>query len=375
MKIRAAVLDTMGAPAPYAQSRPLSIQEIELQAPGPGEVLVKIGAAGLCHSDLSVISGVRPRPTPMVLGHESSGNVVACGPGATDLAEGDHVILVFVPSCGCCVPCAEGRPALCEPGAAANTAGTLLSGERRLRRQGSAVNHHVGVSCFAEYAVVSRRSCVKINVPLGHAEAALFGCAVLTGVGAVVNTARVQAGATTAVLGLGGVGLNALLAAVASGAREVIAIDLNDDKLALARSLGATASFNAASESAADEIRALTQGGVDYAFEMAGSVKAMDLAYRITRRGGQTISAGLPHPNDRFALPQVNLVAEERIVRGSYIGSSVPVRDIPRYVDLYRRGKLPIDRLMGERLTLDGLNAAFDRMASGHALRDVVVFD
>ena len=375
MKIRAAVLDTMGAPAPYAQSRPLTITEVELQPPGPGEVLVKIGAAGLCHSDLSVISGVRPRPTPMVLGHESSGNVAACGPGVTDLAVGDHVILVFVPSCGCCVPCAEGRPALCEPGAAANTAGTLLSGERRLRRQGATVHHHVGVSCFADYAVVSRRSCIKIDTPLDHAQAALFGCAVLTGVGAVVNTARVQAGTTAAILGLGGVGLNALLAAVASGAREVIAIDLNDDKLTLARSLGATATFNAAADSAAEEIRALTRGGVDYAFEMAGSVKAMDLAYRITRRGGQTISAGLPHPNDRFALPQVNLVAEERIVRGSYIGSSVPVRDIPRYVDLYQRGKLPVDRLMGERLTLDGLNAAFDRMASGHALRDVVVFD
>ena len=374
MKIRAAVLEVTAAPAPYAQSQPLRVREVELTPPGFGEVLVRIGAAGLCHSDLSVINGDRPRPLPMVLGHESSGTVVECGAGVTDLGVGDHVVLVFVPSCGCCVPCAEGRPALCEPGAASNAAGTLLSGERRLRLAGQAVNHHVGVSCFAEHAVVSRRSCVKIESDLSHAEAALFGCAVLTGVGAVVNTARVQAGSRVAVLGLGGVGLNALMAAVASGARDVIALDLNDTKLELARSLGATAAVNAVSPDALEQVRALTSGGVDYAFEMAGSVKAMELAWRITRRGGHTISAGLPHPDHRFALPLTQMVAEERSIRGSYIGSSVPLRDIPRYIDLYRRGKLPVDRLMGERLALDDINRGFDRLASGGALRDVIVF-
>ncbi len=374
MKVRAAVLETIGLPAPYAQSRPLRIREVELDPPGPGEVRVKVLAAGLCHSDLSVITGDRPRPVPMVLGHESAGEVLECGPGVTDLAPGDRVAMVFMPSCGGCLPCAEGRPALCEPGAAANGAGTLLGGARRIRLDGQPVNHHIGVSCFAEQAVLSRRSCVKVDADLTPAEAALFGCAVLTGVGAVINTARVQAGSSVAVLGLGGVGFSALLAAVASGAREIVALDLSDDKLALAQSLGATATFNAAQPDAAEAVRALTRGGVDHAFEMAGAIPAMELAWRITRRGGTTVTAGLPHPDKRFALPPVQMVAEERTLRGSYIGSAVPARDIPRYIELYRRGKLPVDRLMGERLTLDDINRGFDRMASGQAMRDVVLF-
>jgi len=374
MKVRAAVLETIGLPAPYADSRPLKIREVELDPPGPGEVLVRVHAAGLCHSDLSVITGDRPRPVPMVLGHESAGEVLECGSGVTDLVPGDRVVLIFMPSCGACMPCAEGRPALCEPGAASNGAGTLLSGARRLRLNGTPVNHHVGVSCFAEMAVVSRRSCVKISADISHAEASLFGCAVLTGVGAVINTARVHAGSTVAVVGLGGVGFSALLAAVASGAREVVALDLSDTKLAMARELGATATFNAGRAEAADEVRALTRGGVDFAFEMAGAISAIELAWRITRRGGSTVSSGLPHPDKRFALPPVQLVAEERTVRGSYIGSSVPARDIPRYIEMYQRGKLPVGRLMGERLVLDDINRGFDRLATGQSMRDVVLF-
>src|SRR6266516_6716783 len=238
MKIKAAVLNKMGVETPYAQSKPLSIEEVELDDPGRGEVLVKIGAAGLCHSDLSVIDGNRPRPTPMVLGHEAAGVVEKVGSGVDDLAAGDHVVMVFVPSCGHCLPCAEGRPALCEPGAAANGAGTLLSGERRLHRDGTQVHHHLGVSAFAQYATVSRRSLVKIDRELPLDEAALFGCAVLTGVGAVVNTAKVRAGASVAVVGLGGVGLNALLGAAAAGAQRIVAIDLSDEKLGLARQFG-----------------------------------------------------------------------------------------------------------------------------------------
>lgn len=373
MKIRAAVLETIGAPAPYAQSKPLKIREVELAPPGHDEVLIRIRAAGLCHSDLSVISGDRPRPVPMVLGHESAGEVVECGPGVTDLAPGDRVVLVFMPSCGCCMPCMEGRPALCEPGAASNGAGTLLSGARRLAMNGQPVNHHVGVSCFADYAVVSRRSCVKLEADISFEEASLFGCAVLTGVGAVINTARLQAGTTAAVLGLGGVGFSALLAAVASGAREVIALDLNEGKLALARELGATATVNAGDPDAMEQVKTLTKGGVDVAFEMAGAIAAMELAWRVTRRGGSTVTAGLPHPDRRFALPPVQLVAEERILRGSYIGSSVPARDIPRYIEMYQRGKLPVDRLMGEKLSLADINRGFDRMASGMSMRDVIV--
>jgi alcohol dehydrogenase len=374
MKIRAAVLNKMDAEVPYEKSRPLTIEDFDLDDPGRGEVMVKIGAAGLCHSDLSVIDGNRPRPTPMVLGHEAAGVVEKLGPGVDDLKVGDHVVMVFVPSCGHCPPCAEGRPALCEPGAAANGAGTLLSGERRLHRNGQDVHHHLGCSAFAEYATVSRRSLVKIDKELPLDEAALFGCAVLTGVGAVINTAKVSAGSSVAVIGLGGVGLSSLLGAIAVGARRVIAIDLSDDKLGLARQLGATDTFNASSPNAVDEIKAATGGGVEFAFEMAGSVRAMDLAYRITRRGGTTVTAGLPPPNHTFALPQVNLVAEERTVKGSYIGTCVPTRDLPRYIELYRRGKLPVDRLMSGRMKLDEINLGFDRLHDGKAVRQVVVF-
>jgi alcohol dehydrogenase len=273
MKIRAAVLNVMGLPPPYAISKRLTITELILDRPGHGEVLVKVAAAGLCHSDLSVINGDRPRPLPMALGHEAAGVVEEIGPGIDDLAKGDHVVMVFVPSCGHCLPCAEGRPALCEPGGAANTAGTLLSGHRHLKRNGETINHHLGVSAFADHAVVSRRSMVKIDRELPFDEAALFGCAVLTGVGAVVNTAKVRAGASAAVVGLGGVGLNALLGAGAAGARRIVAIDLSDEKLGLARRLGATDTYNAAAPEVIEDIREATGGGVEYAFEMAGSVK------------------------------------------------------------------------------------------------------
>jgi alcohol dehydrogenase len=374
MKIKAAVLNKMGLAPPYAKSKPLSIEEVELDDPGHGEVLVRIAAAGLCHSDLSVIDGNRPRPTPMVLGHEAAGVVEKLGPGVDDLSLGDHVVMVFVPSCGHCLPCAEGRPALCEPGAAANGAGTLLCGQRRLRRNGTDVHHHLGVSAFAQFATVSRRSLVKIDKELPLDEAALFGCAVLTGVGAVINTAKVSAGTSVAVVGLGGVGLSSLLGALAVGARRIVAVDLSDDKLGLARQLGATDTFNPGHVGAIDEIKSATNGGVEFAFEMAGSVRAMDLAYKITRRGGTTVTAGLPPPDHSFALPQVNLVAEERTVKGSYIGTCVPVRDLPRYIELYRRGRLPVDRLMSGRLDLEEINLGFDRLHEGKAVRQVVTF-
>ena len=374
MKTRAAVLHSMENPAPFAQSKPLKIEEIDLDAPGPGEVLVKMIAAGLCHSDLSVISGVRPRPVPMALGHEASAQVVQVGEGVSDLKVGDRVVLVFVPSCGHCMPCMEGRPALCEPGAESNGKGTLLSGERRLHLGSQAVNHHVGVSAFAEHAVVSRRSCVKLEQDIDPIEAALFGCAVLTGVGAVVNTAKVQPGQTAAVIGLGGVGLCALLGAVASGARDIVAVDLHDSKLEVARSLGATITVNARDPDAVAKVKDATRGGVDFAFEMAGVIQAMEMAYRMTRRGGTTVTGSLPHPQHNWPLQQVSLVAEERTIKGSYIGSCVPSRDVPRYIGLYMAGKLPVDKLMGERMKLDDINAAFDRLDAGESMRDLVVF-
>ncbi len=374
MQIKAAVLHKMGASAPFAESRPLKIETLELDPPGPGELLVQIKAAGLCHSDLSVINGSRPRPTPMALGHEAAGIVKQIGEGVTRFKEGDHVVLVFVPSCGHCVPCAEGRPALCEPGAAANVAGTLVSGNRRLHQDGDDIHHHLGVSAFADHAVVSETSCVKVDPSLTFEEAALFGCAVITGVGAVLNTAKVEPGSRVAVIGLGGVGLNSLLGAVLAGAKQIVAVDLRDDKLDLARQLGATDAVNASDADAVAKIKELTGGGVDYAFEMAGSVPALELAWAITARGGETVTAGLPHPEKRMQLPPVQLVGEERTLKGSYIGSCVPVRDIPRYIDLYKQGKLPVDRLMSDRIALEDINAAFDRLDAGETVRQVIVF-
>lgn len=374
MKIEAAVLRQRGAPLPYADSRPLAIETLELDPPGKSEVLVRIAAAGLCHSDLSVINGDRPRPVPMALGHEAAGVVEALGEGVDDLAVGDHVVMVFMPSCGHCLPCAEGRPALCGPGAAANGAGTLLSGGTRLHDAEGAVHHHLGCSAFASHAVVSRRSLVRIDADLPLHEAALFGCAVLTGVGAVVNTAAVKAGQTVAVIGLGGVGLAAVLGAVAAGAAQVIAVDLSDDKLTLARELGATAVVKAGAD-AVDHVRTLTNGGCDVVLEMAGSVRALESAVAMTRRGGTTVTAGLPPPDAALPVNVVALVGEERTLKGSYIGTCVPARDIPRYVALYRAGRLPVDRLVSGYLTLADINRGFDDLHAGRAVRQIVRFD
>ncbi len=376
MKIRAAVLQAIGTARPYNETRPLVIEELELDPPGDNEVLVQIKAAGLCHSDLSVIDGNRPRPVPMALGHEAAGIVKEVGNGVRDLKPGDHVVAVFVPSCGHCEPCAEGRPALCEPAAKTNNAGTLVSGEHRLHRaDGTPVNHHLGVSAFADHAVVSRDSLVKIDPELPLHHAALFGCAVLTGVGAAINSADIRAGQTVAVVGLGGVGLNSVLGALVAGASEVIAIDLDDSKLALARELGATHTFNSGAEGVVDQIRQLTHGGVNCAIEMAGSEKALEFTYQITRRGGTTVTGGLAHPDRKVALQQVSLVAEERTLKGSYVGSCVPVRDVARYVSLFRQGKLPVDKLLSDTLTLDQINEGFEKLAAGKAVRQVILFD
>lgn len=386
MKMRAAVLREIGLPAPYAQSLPLSVETVELAAPGPGELTLKIRAAGLCHSDLSAINGDRPWPVPIVIGHEAAGEVVEVGAGVNDLAVGDSVVLVFRPMCGACLDCASGRPALCGPGGVSNAAGSLLGGYRRLGfpaqafpAQASAaqaspvLNHHMGCAAFAEYATVSRRSVVKVDRELAFVEAALFGCAVMTGAGAVFNTARVEAGARVAVVGLGGVGFSSLMAAVASGAREVVAVDLVPAKLEMARRLGATHVFDARDPEVVAQVKSATEGGVDYAFEMAGSVAALECAYRITRRGGTTVSAGLPNPAAQWPLQAVSLIAEERTIKGSYVGSCVPSRDIPRFVAMYRAGHLPVNELLSEAITLDEINPALDRLAQGMAVRQVIL--
>jgi Zn-dependent alcohol dehydrogenase len=374
MRIRAAVLREMGRATPYAQSRPLEITEVELDDPGPGEMLVKIGAAGLCHSDLSVIDGSRPRPMPMVLGHEAAGTVVSTGPGVERFVAGDRIAVAFVPACGDCRPCRQGRAALCEPGAAANGAGTLLSGMRRLHDAGgNELHHHLGVSAFADHAVVAPESAIPIPDDLPFELAALFGCAVLTGVGAVVNAAQITADDQVAVFGLGGVGMSAVLGARLAGARTIIAVDTVASKLELAERI-AGATPLAAGDDVVDRIRSATGGGADYVIETVGNAEVLAQAYAATRRGGSTITVGLPHPDRMLTIPAVSLASEERTLRGSYLGSSVPRRDVPRFIEHYREGRLPVEQLLTHRLALEEINEGFDRLARGEAVRQVVVF-
>jgi alcohol dehydrogenase len=372
MKTVAAVLRTVTAERPYGSSKPMSLEEVDLSAPRAGELLVRVEAAGVCHSDLSVVDGSRVRPLPMALGHEAAGVVEEVGPGVRDVKAGDHVVLTFVPSCGLCVECSSGRPALCLPAAAANGAGTLLHGPSLLRdAAGAPIHHHLGVSGFARHAVVARESAVVVPGDIPLATVALFGCAVLTGAGAVLNTAGVRPGQSVAVFGLGGVGLASVMAARVAGAWPIAAVDPVAGKRALARELGATAVF--APEEAEKAIRDLTGGGAEVCFEAAGVPAVLESAFRATRRGGTTVAMGLPHPSRTLTLPALAFAGEGRTLVGSYMGSAAPQRDVPRYLSLWRAGALPVDRLSSATLPLDQINLAFEALAAGTAVRQVLL--
>lgn len=364
----AAVLAAMGAAQPYATSQPLALEQLDLAPPGPGEVLVRIEAAGLCHSDLSVVNADRPRPMPMALGHEAVARVEAAGPN-TRLKPGQRVVMAFLPACGHCQPCHTGEPWLCVSGAAANGKGELLGGGFRLSHHGQPVHHHLGLSAFATHAVIDERSCVVIDDDIPAEIAALFGCAVLTGVGAVFNSAAVRAGESVAVWGLGGVGLAALIGAVAAGAEPVIAIDPVPEKRALALELGARAAV-----APADVASAFAEHGAPrVAIESVGKGAVLAEAYRTTARGGRIVTVGLPNPADPFTIPAVSLVAEAKTVIGSYMGSAVPARDIPRYIALWRAGRLPVHRLLSGIRPLAEINDALDALASGQAIRQILI--
>lgn len=375
MKFRAAVLNQHNAERPFNVSKPLQISEMQLRSPQAHEVVVKLKASGLCHSDLSVINGDRSRQIPMVLGHEAAGIIEAVGTDVTGFATGDHVVCVFVPNCGHCVPCSQGRPALCEPGAAANNKGEMLAGGLRLFCDDGDVYHHCGVSAYAEYAVMSQYSLIKIDKDIPFHIAALMGCAVLTGTGSVFNTGYVKPGSSVAIAGLGGVGLAAVMGAVAAGASEIIALDVFNEKLELALELGATKTYNVKTDNLTELVKEATHGGVDAAFEYAGSAKALAMCYALTRRGGHVVTAGLPNPKDMLCIPAVSLVAEEKTIQGSYLGSGVPARDIPVFLDLYRKGRLPVEKLLTHRIKLDDINEGFERLADGTAIRQVIDFN
>lgn len=375
MKTKVSLLREMGREFPLTDSRPLERTEVELDPPCEGELLIRVRAAGLCHSDLSVITGKRPRVMPMALGHEAAGEVMAAGSADSEFQVGDHVVLAFVPACGECGFCQAGRPALCEAGAAANNEGALLGGHRRMMHEEGAVHHHLGVSGFSDHIVVSEKSAVTVPDDLPFDIAALFGCAVLTGAGAVFNTAAEALPAeSVGIFGLGGVGLSALIAAEAQGASRIVAVDRVPAKLDLALELGATDVVIAGEDDVASRVRAASGGGVDLAVETVGHEAVLAEAYSATARGGMTVSAGLPHPDATLELPALSLIAEERTLKGSYLGSCVPSRDIPRFIRMYEAGELPVDRLLDQRLTPDQLNEGFDRLASGEAIRQIVMF-
>ncbi len=366
-QIKAAVLGRSGDnPRPYSENEPLELQSLELADPKPGELLVRIDAAGICHSDLSVINGDRPRPMPMALGHEAAATVMAVGDeNDPDFAVGDKVVLVFLPSCGQCVKCLSGEGYLCDKGAAANGKGELLQGGFRLSCDGHHVHHHLGVSAFAEMAVIDRRSAVKIDSDIPAETAALFGCAILTGVGAVMNTAVVRPGESVIVYGLGGVGLAALMGALAAGAQPVKAIDPSPEKRALALELGAA---EAVAPEDGDSV-----SGADVVIETVGKAAVLAQAYKAARRGGRIVTVGLPNPDENLEIQAVSLVGDGKTLMGSYMGSSIPARDIPRYIALWRAGRLPVEKMLTSIRPLDDINDLMDRLANGEAIRQVMI--
>ena len=367
--MRAAVLySTVPAGTSYSDVRPLVVQELDRPEPRAGELGVTITYSSLCHSDLSVVDGSRVRPLPMALGHEAVGRVDAVGDGVQGIKAGDHVVLVFVPSCGNCRACSAGRPALCHRAAEVNGSGDLLHGEAVLRTpEGQRINHHLGVSAFADYAVVARESVVAIDDDVPDTVAAMFGCAVLTGMGAVLNTAAVAAGQSVAVFGLGAVGLSAVMAAALAGAPAVIAIDPNTDKHQLALDCGATAVGTP--DEAADLIASATGDGVDVAIEAVGSARVIASCLGHVTRGGAVVSVGLPHPSAELTVPALQFAGAGKRLLGSYMGDAVPERDIPLYLGYWREGRLPVELLHTDTKPLDEINEGLDALTAGKVVR------
>jgi len=361
--VRAAVLRAFG--------EPLSVEELELDPPQEGELGIRMAASGVCHSDLHVVQGIHPTELPAVLGHEGAGIVESVGPGVRGFEPGDHVLLTWLPYCGHCRQCVRGWPNRCE-----NTAwydATMEDGTCRFHRNGERV-HHYNTSSFAERSVVPARTAVKVDPSLPLAELALMGCAVMTGVGAALNTARVRPGDTVAVVGCGGVGLNVVQGARIAGAARVVAVDVVPAKLELARELGATDAVDASAGDPVEAVRELVPGGVDHAFEALGRPETIETTLGLTGRGGQAVLIGMAPPEARIPLDALTMTFEERCVRGSWYGSCVPLRDLPLLVEAYRDGRLRLDSMI-TRCTLDDVNDAFARMEAGETARSVIVYD
>jgi Zn-dependent alcohol dehydrogenase len=355
-------------------NQPVVVEEITVEPPRRGELSVKLAACGVCHSDLSATNGTIAMPPPLVLGHEAAGVVVEVGEGVSEFAEGDHVVSSFIYMCGKCRFCAGGRPVLCTEQGKALT--TLPDGSVRTRdAKGHPLNVFSGCGVMAEYATLHVDNVVKIDAAVPLDRAALVGCAVTTGVGAVFNTARVPAGASVAVFGCGGVGLNAVQGAHIAGAARIVAIDTMEAKLAMARQFGATDVLLAKpGEDVAKALKKLTGGGPDYAFECVGSGELAAAAYRATGRGGVTVVVGVAKPGDSTTVRTMTLPFEEKTLTGSYFGSCVPRVDFPRMLRLYMGGKLKLDELITRRYAIEEAPQAFADLESGRNARGVIVF-
>jgi len=364
--VRAALL-----PAP---GTPLRVVELELEPPGPGEVLVRLHASGVCQDDLNVLDGTVDVPSPIVPGHEGAGVVEAVGEGVEHVAPGHHVALSWAPYCGACEECLRDLPHLCSTAWPLMLAGGLLDGTTRLRFGGAEVHHYCFLSSFAERAVVPARSCIRIPDDVPFEVAALLGCAVTSGVCAVWRTAGVRPGDRVAVIGTGGTGLSAVMGAAASGASAIVAVDRRDARLALARELGATATvpWGGEPEDVAAAVIEASGGGVDYAIDCTGRPGPMRAAFLSTRKRGAAVMAGIPRADAEFTVPARSIPRMERRVLGSIYGSARPDRDFPLILEAYRRGTLPLDRLISHRLTLDGIETAFDAVRAGEATRVVL---
>jgi len=370
---RASYSPGMRAAVLYETGQPLRVEEVELGAPRAGEVRVRVAAAGICHSDYHFMRGDLVGNLPAVLGHEGAGIVEEVGPGVTSVSQGDHVVLLWRTSCGRCEYCSRGRPALCPETSAVRNSGRMPDGTSRLSRGGQEIRHFLGVSCFAEQTVCEERALLRVPEDVPLPVAAVAGCAVMTGVGAVVNTARVEPGSTVLVVGAGGVGLCAVMGAVLAGAARIVAADMNPAKLELATAFGATDVVDASRDDVVAAVRELTGGGVDYAFEVIGLPATVGQAVQALRIGGTAVAIGMAPAGAAVQVDLLDLVRQEKTLKGSVYGSTRPHLDFPRLFDLHRRGRLPLDRLLTREWPLHQINEAYDALIAGTVARSVVV--
>ncbi len=367
MKATAAVL--------YAPNEPLVIEDVEVQSPGPGEVQVRMHAAGVCHSDLHVMKGDQPLGTPIILGHEGAGIVEAVGKGVSSLKEGDSVVPIWRMSCGQCEYCLSGRPALCDVGTQMRFTGLMPDGTTRFHNaKGDEIKHYAGVSTFSQLSTMPEGCAVKIDSSNSLTDAALVSCGVITGYGAVFHSAKVKAGSTVAVFGAGGIGLNVIQSARLAGATEIIAVDTFSSKQVHAERLGATRFIDASKDDPVAAILDLTSGvGVDYAFEAIGHPEPIEQAYDVTRKGGTCVVVGISAPDTKAKINVNALVYAEKTLKGSIYGSTRPRIDIPLLIDLANRGKLELEPLLTKTWPLEKINEAYESLERGEVARSLVL--